>query len=1355
MLSYTIKTTILCLLLFFVGQSSICAQNIKFEHYNDNDGLSHNSIRHILQDENGSLWLGTFSGLNRFDGYQFKGYTSSSSTNTLQDDDITALELDRDSNQLWIGTRNGLTRLEMDTQTFTTFLPDSQNPKSITDNEIRSIHVDHFKRVWVGTKNSGLFIYYPKQNTFKKVVLPNFNYIKEIFEDSKGQIWVGSYKTASIAKIVLDERGTILNSEEYSLPVLASKEMNPYVNFIYEDSKSDIFVGSREGLYKLNLRSNSFENLYIEDDTIRDKIGPHFISIAHSPDGKYWLGTLGGILVVEQLEDIVLQDFEWYYSELSDDDSLVDDMISALFFDASGVLWVGTEDGFDKYDPFENQFRTNKGISKYIENQVPRIRGFSKTYDGKIVVATRHNGLFISENENYTPLFNSNKDIASIHSFDGKTFYCGLWNGEVLVYNYINKRSKVFNIGFQQSPVLAFAKIGENKMVIGSHGEGAVIVPIATFEAAKIPSASNIDKEINKILVDDTGKIWFATQSGVFLYDPYSETTKSYITNPENEFGLLHNNVSDLTIDATGKIWAATRNGLNYYEEQLDNFTPAKVPVELDGKWITDVIADTKNTLWLNLNNNQVARYNTNSNEIKTYRTNSGNRLDVFSPSGFYYSNDSKIYLCGKNGVISFSPNNLKDNSYSPTPIITNVRIQNKEIEVGTILNDQRVLEKDINEERHLKLKNVNKNFAFTFSSPSYINERFNNYSYILEGFDESWITVDAKQRSVQYTNLFFGDYTFKVKAMNSHGFWSEESIYKVSILPPFWLTYKALLLALTLLSVIVYLTRREIKNRLNLKQALLVEKLKQERNEKLNNEKFRFFTNISHELRTPLTLILGPAKDLLQQASETQNNFQESRSKLIHHNANRLLNLVNQILDFRKAQSGELSLKVSKINILERSKIIFHSFQDLAKNKQISFNFNSENEAIFGWIDKDKLDKILYNLISNAIKFTNTHGNVDVFIGFKDDAPNYLVIEVSDTGIGIPEKSQKNIFSRFYQTRTSKENNTGSGIGLSLVKSLVTIHKGEIHLQSTPSKGTIFTTILPISRDLFDENEVQEFVIIPPSEELQLNRPKKKLITTTHLKQKIVIIEDNDELRTYLVDYLSDYYKVFSAVNGREGLHMCRQIKPILCIADVMMPVMDGIQFCKTLKTDEFISHIPVILLTALSENEDKAKGYNSGADGYLVKPFDPSLLKTRIANIITTRLELKAKFSQEVESEINLLTHSPLDEDFMKKVSQLISDHITETDLTTSFLCKELGMSTSKLYRKIKELTDLAPNEFIRTIRLKRSAVLLKTKKYNVSEVTSLIGFNDPLYFSRCFKKQFGYPPSALIKDEVRADV
>ncbi|WP_238389973.1 hybrid sensor histidine kinase/response regulator transcription factor [Arenibacter aquaticus] len=1326
------------------------AQSLKFEHYNDNNGLSHNSVRHIVQDDNGFLWLGTFSGLNRFDGYEFKTFTSASAPeNSIPDDDITDLELDRELNHLWIGTRKGLVRYNLDTHTFHNFLPKINDPNALQDGEIRAVHVDRYKQVWVGTKDNGLFVYNPEEQRFNKIVLDGYTYIKEIFEDSEGHLWIGSYGSAGVAKISLDNLGNIAQVKEYNLTIPESTEINPYINFIYEDHKSDIFVGSRRGLYKLDVKADSFENLYIEDAEIRDKLGPYFISVARAPNGEYWLGTLGGILVVDEIEQVGQQNYRWYYSELSDDDSLVDNLVAALYFDAAGVLWIGTEDGLEKYDPYNNQFKYNADISRYIGNQVPRIRGFAKTKDDRIIVATRHNGLFISNDGEFVPLFNNNKDIVSIYTNDGNIFYCGLWEGQVLRYDYSSAKATVLDVGFSQSPVLAFAHLNNNTMVVGSHGEGSVIINTVSLQPVKGQGILLPSRSINNCVIDSVGTIWYATQTGVVRYDPKGGNIVAYEADNGNKTGLSHGNVSDIAIDPSGKIWAGTRKGLDYYDPDLDEFVPILNPAELHNSWVTDVVAESHGVLWLNMNNNRVARYNSISNELKIYYTDSGNRLDVFSLTDFYYADDSHVYLGGKNEIISFSPKDIQDNDYSPPPIITDIRIQNTDLEVGGVFNDQQILTTDLNVSRELVLENDNKNFSLTFSSPSYTNERFNKYSYRLAGFDEGWTTVDMRQRTVQYTNLFFGDYTFEVKAMNSYGVWSDISSFRIEILPPFWLTYQAFILLLVVLSVLFYVVRKQIKSRLQLKQQLLLEKVKRERDEKLNNEKLRFFTNISHELRTPLTLILGPTKQLIDESKGTGNQFHQSRYNMILQNANRLLNLVNQVLDFRRAQSGELRLRVTQTDILLHTRNTFRSFEELADDKKIEFNLICESNTIEGYIDRDKYDKMLYNLLSNALKFTHKYGHVDLFVGTKlEDSKAILVVEISDDGIGIPLESQEKIFSRFYQAANSKENNTGSGIGLSLVQVLVQLHKGTIAVQSKPQKGSVFTLKIPIDRKAYGDHEVFELGKSPVIEHSPHLISSKKIIKSTHLKERILIVEDNVELRSYLVDYLSDYYKVFEAENGQKGLDICRQIKPALCVADIMMPVMDGLEFCKELKNDGDISHIPVILLTALSDNDDKIRGYSSGADGYLVKPFDPSLLKTRIENIIHSRMDLKGKFSGEVESKAITLTHSPVDEKFMQKLIKLIEDDLGNMEMSTTYLCQELGMSSSKLYRKIKELTDLAPNEFIRTIRLKKAAQLLGSKKYNVSEVATMVGFNDPLYFSRCFKKQFGYPPSNLVK-------
>ncbi|MFI1742944.1 hybrid sensor histidine kinase/response regulator transcription factor [Thalassobellus sediminis] len=1341
------------LILFFCFSCflAVNSQNIKFEHYNDNSGLSHNSVRYISQDNNGFMWFGTFSGLNRFDGYQFKSYLSSfPGENKILNDDITALEYDKAFNNLWIGTRKGLTLFKSDTGVFKTFLNEKDNPNSLQDEEIRSLHVDEFKRIWVGTKTKGVYIFYPKQNRFEKVFIEGFEYVKEIYRDKKGNIWVGSFATASVAKITLDTKGEIVKIADYTLSIPNSEEKNPYINFIYEDDKFDMFVGTREGLYKLDNASNTFKNLYIEDDDIRGSLGPYFLTVVQGPNGKYWVGTLGGILECDQLEDINKGKYRWYYSILSDDTSLVDNLVYALYFDDSGVLWIGTEDGLDKYDPYENQFVLSKDISKYIGNQAPRIRGFSKTYDNKIITATRHNGLFISnQNGGFVPLYNNQKDIASIYSDDGKIFYCGLWNGKILVYNYVTNNSKEVDVGFEASAVFAFSKISDSTIMVGSFGEGAVMLNIESLKVQDAKSRLLPGFAINAIEKDQVDNLWFATQTGIVKYHGKSGIIETYklVSNKVN--GLVNDeDVSDVMVDNKGKVYVSTRTGLSYYEPQTNDFKYLTEPKELVGKWITDMVTDINGDLWLNINNNSVARLKNDLKDINIYQVNSGNRLDVFSSSGFYNDKDSNIYLGGKNGIIYFSPETIIENEWSPTPIITEFKIQNKEVLPGMEINGQVPLIKDLNFSKRVELDYKNRNFSLQFSAPSFSDTKLNKFEYMLEGFDKDWINASSNSRTIQYTNLFPGDYVFKVKASNSYGYWSEIESYQIKITSPFWLTPQAFILFTVVFILLFYFTRRELKNRSKLKQELLTEKVSRERDVKLNNEKLRFFTNISHELRTPLTLILGPSKQLIEESKGYATDYQKSRYNLIHDNANRLLNLVNQVLDFRKSQTGELNLKVSKTDIIPYTKNIFDSFKELAFNKHIQLNFNSDIPEIIGWVDNDKLDKVLYNLLSNALKFTNKYGNVDLFVKLKDGVENMLVVEVSDNGIGIPLKSQEKIFTRFYQASNSKSHNTGSGIGLSLVKSLVELHKGIIKVESEPEKGSVFTVEIPIDRDSYQDNEVFEYDFKQGKEEPLPKIEAKKVIQSTELKQKILVVEDNIELRKYLVDYLSDYYKVYEADNGVNGLKICRKKKPILCVTDVMMPIMGGLEFCEELKNDEFISHIPVVMLTALSDNEDKVKGYGTGADGYLVKPFDPSLLKTVIENIIKSRLELKAKFSGEVESEVGLLTHSPIDEELMNKVTNLINENLSEVDFSTDFMCKELGVSASKLYRKIKELTDLAPNEFIRTMRLKKSAQLLKTKKYNVSEVTNLVGFNDPLYFSRCFKKQFGFPPSKLIK-------
>ncbi|MCU4166062.1 hybrid sensor histidine kinase/response regulator transcription factor [Carboxylicivirga caseinilyticus] len=1338
---------VLIILLLSCISVKVLADDIKLEHYSVENGLSHNSVRQIVQDRHGFLWLGTFKGLNSFDGENFTPFIRNYKPySSIYVNDITTVIVDNDSDQMWIGSRGGLSSYDYKTHQFKNYLPDANDPNSIPDYEIRSLYIDHLKRLWIGTKNEGLCIFIPGEDRFERIDIDGFKYIKSIFEDINGHIWIGSYETGGVARLTLDKRGSIITVKKYNLPIEGSAVQNPYLNFIYQDDKSDMFVGTREGLYKWDKDKDVFYPLPFHDNTVREALGPYFNCITQAPDGKYWLGTIGGLIVCDRLEDISGGKFERHYANVTEKTSLVDNSISALYFDRSGVLWIGTENGLDKYDPFKNQYKIKKNFLGEAAIQLPRISGYAETFDHKLLIATHNYGLFIEQGSYFKLLADRFKEISGIYTQDGKIFYCGLWDGKVLIYNYLNKSTKLLDLGFDPEPVFAFAPLNDSRLLIGSHGSGAVIYNPLNKNIDHQLQRLFPDLEINDVIADKNGIIWLASETGVVQYDIEKNEVKRFNADAETTSGISNDYAKDICIDELGTLWLTTTLGLNYFDEEKQDFVPVYDPPEVHNNWITDILTGPDGYLWLNLNNGKVGKFNPKNSELNVYDVGSGNRLDIFSNKGFLLFNDSIIYLTGKDGVISFPVKGLKDNMVSEPPFITEVKIQNKVVLPGDTINRQILMKEDLNFSKKLELAYANRNFSFTFSSPSYVNNKLNKFQYMLEGYDEEWITTDGVLANVQYTNLYPREYQFKIRASNSSGYWSEESVYQIKINPPFWLTFKAILLVFTVLSITLFLVYRQLKKSIELRQQLQFQKVQHENDERLNDEKLRFFTNISHELRTPISLILGPAKQLADEGGA--NEYQKNRLSLILQNSNRLLYLVNQLLDFRKSQSGQLQLKVAKTDILAYTKNAFQSFEEYAKDKKINYQFTCEEE-ITGWIDRDKYDKIIFNLLSNAIKFTHKNGHVDLYASVSGDENNIrqLKIEVSDDGVGIPLESQKKIFNRFYQVEDSKQENTGSGIGLSLVQSLVEVHKASIEVQSVPDRGSVFYVIIPIDRECYSDDEVFDYELkSSDASEVQVSENKMDS-KSIELKEKILLVEDNTELRKYAAEYLSEFYKVYEAKNGEEGLRICIQEKPILCVVDVMMPVMDGFEFCTHLKSDERISHIPVILLTALSDHDNMIKGYKLGADAYLAKPFDPPLLKTRIENIVKNRVDLKEKFSQDVESDIQILAHSPVDEEFILKVKDVIEKNISNTQLTGDLICSEMAISSSTLYRRIKELTDLSPNEFIRTIRLKKSVELLKQKRNNVSEVSTMVGFNDPYYFSRCFRKQFGFPPSNLL--------
>lgn len=1322
----------LSIVLTLFSMLHVNGQSLNFEHYGLNDGLSQSSIRDIVQDDLGFMWVATFGGVNRFDGYDFKVFKSEfNNPNFIQGNEVVDMELDSNNN-LWVGTTFGLFKYHIPSASNKTYKHNPTDKNSLAGNEIRTVYLDKSNRLWVGTKFDGICFYDDEEDSFHSLKMEDVRNVRAIKQSQDGRYWFSTFNKG-IFSFELSDENEVVDLKSHKL--LSNKEsIFPEIYFLFEDKKFDLFAGTKKGIFKLNKLKNEFELLSQKNDP------DYFRCIVKGPNNNYWIGTLNGLIKCENIEGISSGNYERFNSKNTELHSLSNNYVLSLLCDKSGILWIGTENGFEKYDEYDNQF---KSISKNFSDHYsfPNVSSFAKIIGEKLLVGTHSNGLYINENNKFKRILPQYNNIASIYTVDNKVFYIGLWNGKVVKYNYLNNSESLIDVGFKNSPIFSFYKLNKDEFLIGSKGKGLIAYNFSSNKSRFVNREKLGKLDINKIVKISNNIFWLATEDGVYKLNYDTNETTIYKSEVSE---IANDRIKDIVIDEDGKTWVGTRQGLKYYDSISDSFKVEIENVNLYKNWVTDIAIDSTGIIWLNMNYNQLGKYDIKEKNFRLFHVNNGIRSNAENQKGFLFLDNSKIYIGGENEIIYFSPLKLRENKVAPLPIISEFKIQNKIIEPGIEVNGEVVMLEDLNYSKKIDLSYENRNFSIKFSVPSFVKEDKNQFQYKLESIDKDWHTVNNNSRTIQYANLFPDEYILKIKASNNNGYWSEIVSYSINIEPPFWLTYKALVLLILVLSIITYMVKTQISNRLKLKNALLMEKVKRERDEKLNNEKLRFFTNISHELRTPLTLILGPVKQLLEKKDRTE--YEKSRISLIDQNAMRLLQLVNQILDFRRAQTGELKLKVSETEIVKNTKTIFSSFNQLADDKHISYNFNSELDKIDGWIDVDKFNKILFNLLSNALKFTKEYGTVDLFLAISEDKKDKLIIEVSDDGIGIPEKSQEKVFNRFYQATNSRENTTGTGIGLSLVKSLVGLHKGEISLESEVDKGTVFTVEIPFCKECFSNKEIFEVPVKPIIEENK--RHVSKVKQNTDVKQRVLLIDDNVEVRKFLVDYLSDSYKVYEADNGKEGLQVCRKIKPDLCVVDVMMPIMDGFKFVEELKSDENISNTAIVMLTALSENESKIKGYSLGVDGYLVKPFDPSLLKTRIENILKIRFNLKKQFSGEVESDVTALAHSQIDVELISRLTELIEQNISKLDLSSTFLCEQLAMSSSKLYRKIKQLTDLSPNEFIRTVRLKKSAILLKSKTYNVSEVATMVGFNDPLYFSRVFKKQFGYSPSKLIK-------
>ena len=774
------------------------------------------------------------------------------------------------------------------------------------------------------------------------------------------------------------------------------------------------------------------------------------------------------------------------------------------------------------------------------------------------------------------------------------------------------------------------------------------------------------------------------------------------------------------------------------------------------------ILEDDKGVFWISTLNG-LSRFDPKAKTFRNYYTYDGLPGNEFRPSSCYKAKNGMVYFGTTSGVVYFHPDSIRESTYFPTLALTNFKIFNKVIPIGKMTDGRTILTKSINESDKITLRYSDNNFSIEFAAIDFSAPEKIKYAYTMEGFDKKWIEKDFNQRYAAYTNLYPGTYTFKIKTTNVDGDWNDH--YKtliIKIQPPFWKTWWAYLIYFAILISAFIGVRKLMLFRITMQNSLEMERLEREKLEELNQSKLQFFSNVSHEFRTPLTLILGPLERL---SNSRLDGALKKQIEFVHKNAIRLLRLVNLLLDLQKVEKNEMHLRARLGDIVAFTKEIVMSFEELTHHKKISLNFVTDIKKLDVWYDSDKLDKVLFNILSNAVKFTQKGGSITVALttGRNDVFPyplnDFVNISITDTGKGMKEEHLHKIFERFYQIESNEsEMQLGTGIGLHLSSYLIELHKGKIMVSSKEGEGTRFEVLIPLNGDhLKEDQKVADMELSEISNHTELIgfeqetmepaiEPDKKTTKDkkNSKKYKILVVEDDHEIRSYIKSEFHDRYEMIEALDGMEGWEMAQSQMPDLIISDVMMPRLDGIQFCKKIKTDISTSHIPVILLTARTSIENRIEGLETGADSYIPKPFNPKHLMVRVEKLIELRQNLMAKFSKSINFEAKEMTLTSADERFLQKAINLVKDNISNSELNIEDMGSELGMSRVHLYRKLKALTNQTPSEFVRTIRLKQAAYLLSQNKINISEVAYAVGFSSHQYFTNCFQNYFKMSPT-----------
>ncbi len=1358
----------------FLVMNVLLAQSssYRFSQLDVSAGLSHNQVNCIYKDQTGFMWFGTMSGLNRYDGYTFKIFKHNLNDSLSLNDDYIIKIFEGPQNKMVVQTRSGLNIYDPVTAKFIStnaYLNLWNLPQNITN--IVKAGENYF---FVST---GTSLYKLDKNNrlseIKHVMLNPSSIdaagITDIKKDSKNNL-VLIHENGVLEKLDGDANKVIYRTiVEPSL----NKEALVYSLFVDKDDDVWLFVPPKNfGVIYCDTKLNKAKRINKESGFLNNDI---ITTIIQDDKGLMWIGTdHGGINILNKHQSNVS-----YITNKEDDiKTVAENSIYTLFEDDNGIIWVGTfKKGISFYTdniarfPLYRHKPSDKNSLPYED-----VNRFLEDAKGNIWIGTNGGGLiYFDRKENKFTSYRhdpansnsiSNDIIVSLYiDHEGKlwigSYYGGLdcFDGNRFIHYKHNNRDAQ---SLADDRVWEIFEDADNTLWIGTLGGGLdlfnrkknVFYHHTTASAAN-PLQSDY---ISAFETDKNGNLWIGTAYGIDVMDIKTRQIIHYNTGENN---LSNYNVNAVFRDRDNNMWIGTREGLNVFDASTKKFQSFRTENGLPDNTVWTIVQDKQGYLWVSTSKglSKIKAVKSSSGftiSCNNYDESDGLQSRVFNDNAGYRTSKGELIFGGASGFNLFDPSAIGVDKQLPKLVFTDLQIFNKTIEAGDKINNHQILAQSLSSAKELKLRYNENVFSIEFAALNYENTSKIKYAYKLEGFNDQWLTTDSKNRKATYTNLDPGEYIFHVKACNADGVWNEEGIaLKIVVLPPFWRTNIAYIIYALIIIAVLFFARRRTIQRAHARFALAQERKEAQRLHELDIMKIKFFTNVSHEFRTPLSLILTPLDKMIKRAKSED---EKKQFELIHRNGRRLLNLVNQLMDFRKMEVQELHLYVSKGDVVKFIKEVSYSFNDIAENKNIHFNYQSDCENLYTSFDHDKLERILFNLLSNAFKFTPEHGNISVEVSVeKNNSDASVEIRVRDTGIGIKQDKLDKIFDRFFQSEIPGTLlNKGSGIGLAITKEFVKMHNGSIKVESETEKGSCFTIALPfkiedasetqkpldIETEEASEREVEQPLLLSGVESLKHAKDSKK--------QTILLVEDNEDFRFYLKDNLREFYNILEAENGKTGWQKTLSEHPDLIVSDISMPVMDGIDLCKKIKKDVRTKQIPVILLTALTGEEQLLKGLETGASDYMTKPFNFEVMLSRIKNILSQQQSLKKTFAKQVDAKASDIPTDSPNEKFIQQALQIVEKNISNPGFSVEELSRELCMSRVAVYKRIFALTEKAPIEFIRSVRLERAAQLLGITQMTIAEVAYEVGFNNPKYFTKYFKAAYGILPSVYIAEK-----